>query len=71
MSDEQNKDQDPAKSTWGPMGGGPPKHPQFVLKQVANLKHIQAMLEGVVGKKQAERGQLQEQLLRLKHGGGS
>ena len=69
MSDEQDKDQ--AKPTWGSMGGGPPKHPQFVLKQVNNLKQIQAMLEGIVGKKQAEIGQLQEQLLRLKHGGGS
>lgn len=53
------------------MGGGPPKQPQFVLRQVENLRKMEKLLEGIVGQKQTEVTLLQEKLIRLKHGGGS
>lgn len=62
---------EPKKPSWGPMGGGPPKQPQFVLRQAHNLEKLREMLEGVVSQKQTELGQLQEKLIKLKHGGGS
>ena len=67
---EDKKKESGDSSSWGPMGGGPPKSPKFVLQQVNNLRQIQEMLEGVVNQKQSEVERLQEQLIRLKHGGG-
>lgn len=69
MSDQDQSDK--TNPVWGPMGGGAPKHPKFVLDQVKNLQTLQKMLEGIVDQKQAEIAGLQEKLLRLKHGGGS
>lgn len=45
--------------------------PESVLRQQENLVKLRGMLEMALGQDQAALGALQEQLTRLKHGGGS
>lgn len=71
MSDEQESKKSEESPAWKPMGGGPPRHPQFVLRQVQSLEKLRELVEGIVAQKEAEVGTLQEKLLRLRHGGGS
>lgn len=56
---------------WGAMGGGDPQSPQFAIRLATSLTKIKSLLEMAVGDKQGEIQQLEEKLLRLKHGGGS
>jgi len=57
--------------SWGEVGGGEPKTPQFALRLAGNLEELKGLLEGAVGAKQGEIRLLEEKLIRLKHGGGS
>lgn len=62
--------EEPKNPSWGPMGGGPARQPQFVRDQAANMIKLRTLLEGMVQQKQAEILAHQEKLLRLLHGGG-
>lgn len=56
---------------WADMGGHGPRTPQFALKLAGDLEKVKGLLEAAKANKEAELMRLQEQLLRLKHGGGS
>jgi|SaaInlStandDraft_4_1057021.scaffolds.fasta_scaffold31216_2 hypothetical protein len=58
-------------SAWGAMGGHGPQTPKFALSIAADLKKVSALLQGVVDEKQVKVRSLEEQLARLRYGGGS
>ena len=57
-------------TTWGQMGGGEERTPQFATKLAGHMTQLRDMLEGMVSQKQDEKTVLEEKLARLKHGGG-
>lgn len=59
-----------ADQGWTGMGGGEQKPPQFVQSLADQVKALKGILETSLEEKQAQVVTLQEQLHKLKHGGG-